>query len=212
MCGIIGVFKHEGDANVEIYEGLLMLQHRGQDSGAPACGSRRVAWAAQPAAQHQAHAAIYLFGLPHKPGVAVGCARVAVAWELSNCPVRLPARRPVSACRALVDPGACLPPLAAGMVTTDWRKFYEYKNNGLVKDVFSKQSQLDALSGEGGPRGASGGAPGGGAPGAPRARLLPALPLLRCACGALLGPVKPRPPRRLPPRPPWAHLPARHAV
>lgn len=67
MCGIIGVFKHEGDANVEIYEGLLMLQHRGQDS--------------------------------------------------------------------------------AGMVTTDWRKFYEYKNNGLVKDVFSKQSQLDALSG-----------------------------------------------------------------
>lgn len=33
MCGIIGVFKHEGDANVEIYEGLLMLQHRGQDSG-----------------------------------------------------------------------------------------------------------------------------------------------------------------------------------
>ncbi len=33
MCGIIGVFKHEGEANVEIYEGLLMLQHRGQDSG-----------------------------------------------------------------------------------------------------------------------------------------------------------------------------------
>lgn len=32
MCGIIGVFKHEGNANVEIYEGLLMLQHRGQDS------------------------------------------------------------------------------------------------------------------------------------------------------------------------------------
>ena len=32
MCGIIGVFKHGGHANVEIYEGLLMLQHRGQDS------------------------------------------------------------------------------------------------------------------------------------------------------------------------------------
>jgi len=32
MCGIIGVFKHDGSANVEIYEGLLMLQHRGQDS------------------------------------------------------------------------------------------------------------------------------------------------------------------------------------
>lgn len=32
MCGIIGVYKHDGNANVEIYEGLLMLQHRGQDS------------------------------------------------------------------------------------------------------------------------------------------------------------------------------------
>ncbi|EFN59299.1 hypothetical protein CHLNCDRAFT_137657 [Chlorella variabilis] len=67
MCGIIGVFKHEGEANVEIYEGLLMLQHRGQDS--------------------------------------------------------------------------------AGMVSTDWRKFYEYKANGLVKDVFSQQSRLDTLKG-----------------------------------------------------------------
>ena len=32
MCGIIGVYKTEGNANVELYEGLLMLQHRGQDS------------------------------------------------------------------------------------------------------------------------------------------------------------------------------------
>jgi amidophosphoribosyltransferase len=32
MCGIIGVHKFTGNANVEIYEGLLMLQHRGQDS------------------------------------------------------------------------------------------------------------------------------------------------------------------------------------
>ena len=31
-CGIIGIFKHSGNAAVEIYEGLLMLQHRGQDS------------------------------------------------------------------------------------------------------------------------------------------------------------------------------------
>lgn len=30
MCGIIGVYKTQGDANVELYEGLLMLQHRGQ--------------------------------------------------------------------------------------------------------------------------------------------------------------------------------------
>ena len=32
MCGIIGIYKRQGPANVELYEGLLMLQHRGQDS------------------------------------------------------------------------------------------------------------------------------------------------------------------------------------
>ena len=32
MCGIMGVFRQEGDVAPEIYEGLLMLQHRGQDS------------------------------------------------------------------------------------------------------------------------------------------------------------------------------------
>lgn len=58
MCGIIGIYKRSGAVNVELYEGLLMLQHRGQDS--------------------------------------------------------------------------------AGMVTTDWEKFREYKENGLVKDVFTK--------------------------------------------------------------------------
>lgn len=31
-CGILGIFKHQGEVSVEIYEGLLMLQHRGQDS------------------------------------------------------------------------------------------------------------------------------------------------------------------------------------
>lgn len=67
MCGIIGIYKHEGSANVEIYEGLLMLQHRGQDS--------------------------------------------------------------------------------AGMVTLDLEKFYEFKANGLVKDVFDDQSTLDTLKG-----------------------------------------------------------------
>ena len=30
MCGIIGIFRQAGDVSVEIYEGLLMLQHRGQ--------------------------------------------------------------------------------------------------------------------------------------------------------------------------------------
>jgi amidophosphoribosyltransferase len=67
MCGIIGIFKHEGNANVELYEGLLMLQHRGQDS--------------------------------------------------------------------------------AGMVTTDWERFKEYKENGLVKDVFASESVLDKMKG-----------------------------------------------------------------
>jgi glutamine phosphoribosylpyrophosphate amidotransferase len=28
MCGIIGIFKQEGPVNVELYEGLLMLQVR----------------------------------------------------------------------------------------------------------------------------------------------------------------------------------------
>lgn len=67
MCGIVGVYKSEGPANVEIYEGLLMLQHRGQDS--------------------------------------------------------------------------------AGMVTTDGAKFFEYKANGLVKDVFDDASVMDKLKG-----------------------------------------------------------------
>lgn len=67
MCGIIGIFKHEGNVNVELYEGLLMLQHRGQDS--------------------------------------------------------------------------------AGMVTTDWEKFKEYKENGLVKDVFANQNLMDSMKG-----------------------------------------------------------------
>ncbi|KXZ51400.1 hypothetical protein GPECTOR_12g362 [Gonium pectorale] len=67
MCGIIGIFKYEGNANVELYEGLLMLQHRGQDS--------------------------------------------------------------------------------AGMVTTDWSRFKEHKENGLVKDVFGKQDVMDSMKG-----------------------------------------------------------------
>ena len=32
MCGIIGIHRVEGAASAELYEGLLMLQHRGQDS------------------------------------------------------------------------------------------------------------------------------------------------------------------------------------
>ncbi|MEW5316549.1 MAG: hypothetical protein WDW38_007917 [Sanguina aurantia] len=65
MCGIIGIFKHEGNASIELYEGLLMLQHRGQDS--------------------------------------------------------------------------------AGMVTTSWKKFREYKENGLVKDVFGDKAVMDTM-------------------------------------------------------------------
>jgi hypothetical protein len=47
MCGIIGIYKHEGNVNVEVYEGLLMLQHRGQDSAGssrePGCGAQYTA-------------------------------------------------------------------------------------------------------------------------------------------------------------------------
>ena len=32
MCGIVGIFRHEGQVSAELYEGLPMLQHRGQDS------------------------------------------------------------------------------------------------------------------------------------------------------------------------------------
>jgi len=32
MCGIFGIYRTSGDVSPEIYEGLLMLQHRGQDS------------------------------------------------------------------------------------------------------------------------------------------------------------------------------------
>lgn len=67
MCGIIGIFKHEGDANVEVYEGLLSLQHRGQDS--------------------------------------------------------------------------------AGIVTTNWKRFHEHRDNGLVSDVFKDQALIDRLTG-----------------------------------------------------------------
>lgn len=70
MCGIIGIFKHLGSANVDLYEALLMLQHRGQDS--------------------------------------------------------------------------------AGIVTTDWNRFSEFKDNGLVKDVFKSRSILDRLQGSSG--------------------------------------------------------------
>lgn len=31
-CGIIGIYRADGAVSVELYEGLLMLQHRGQDS------------------------------------------------------------------------------------------------------------------------------------------------------------------------------------
>lgn len=66
-CGIIGIYKTQGAAAFELYEGLLMLQHRGQDS--------------------------------------------------------------------------------AGMVTTDFERFVEKKENGLVKDVFHSKNVMDKLPG-----------------------------------------------------------------
>jgi amidophosphoribosyltransferase len=66
-CGIIGIFGRSGSVAADLYEGLLMLQHRGQDS--------------------------------------------------------------------------------AGMVTTDWDKFVEYKGNGLVRDVFKQEKVMNSLQG-----------------------------------------------------------------
>ena len=66
-CGIIGIYKAQGLASFELYEGLLMLQHRGQDS--------------------------------------------------------------------------------AGMVTTDFERFVEKKENGLVKEVFHSKKVMDKLPG-----------------------------------------------------------------
>lgn len=36
---------------------------------------------------------------------------------------------------------------SAGMVTTDWNKFREYKDNGLVKDVFANKAVMEKLKG-----------------------------------------------------------------
>ena len=36
---------------------------------------------------------------------------------------------------------------SAGMVTTDGHRFHEYKDNGLVREVFGKQRTLDSLTG-----------------------------------------------------------------
>jgi hypothetical protein len=66
MCGIMGVFRQEGDVAPEIYEGLLMLQHRGQDSAGASlplssrfspCGSvpRYIVWAASPRTHANRH-------------------------------------------------------------------------------------------------------------------------------------------------------------
>lgn len=50
-------------------------------------------------------------------------------------------------CCAHVSVPACRGQDSAGMVTTDWAKFREYKDNGLVKDVFTKKSTMDKLQG-----------------------------------------------------------------
>ena len=36
---------------------------------------------------------------------------------------------------------------SAGMVTTDWVKFHERKDNGLVSDVFNSESRMRKLPG-----------------------------------------------------------------
>ncbi len=36
---------------------------------------------------------------------------------------------------------------SAGMVTTDWERFAEHKDNGLVRDVFGTQTVMNQLKG-----------------------------------------------------------------
>ena len=37
---------------------------------------------------------------------------------------------------------------SAGMVTTDDQRFFEHKDNGLVRDVFGSQDVIDTLKGK----------------------------------------------------------------
>ena len=32
MCGIVGIYNKSGDVSADIYDGLIQVQHRGQDA------------------------------------------------------------------------------------------------------------------------------------------------------------------------------------
>lgn len=38
------------------------------------------------------------------------------------------------------------------MVTTDWRRFHEHKDNGLVSDVFASEARMAKLPGDSWPK------------------------------------------------------------
>lgn len=94
MCGIIGVYKHEGNANVEIYEGLLMLQVGGEAVPGAAPAPARRACSVQ---SRKARA-----GRPGRPTQSCGVAAKGVQGSPA-------ARRPR---RRSLDPPATLPPPA----------------------------------------------------------------------------------------------------
>lgn len=151
---------------MEIYEGLLMLQHRGQDSGAwRLWRAGRPAWTAgrrpmrgrgadgglhgcawgPPSAWRLAAPRQFCTGM-HAACIRCWCCHVLPALSACRAAPASPAPNRAASCPPPARSRPLLPP-AAGMVSTDWRKFYEYKANGLVKDVFSQQSRLDTLKG-----------------------------------------------------------------
>ena len=170
MCGIIGVYRSDGSANVELYEGLLMLQHRGQDSaGAPyptpgsssarhACAALLQAGSSSAAAGVRSCNAQCSSAQQSSSAATGGPPRTRLGSYTPNVPscIQPPPlkshtrnARPIWAPNPLTHPALPHPTRDqyAGMVTTDRNKFYEYKDNGLVKDVFTKQSTLDKLKG-----------------------------------------------------------------
>jgi hypothetical protein len=124
-CGIIGIHKQGGFANAELYEGLLSLQHRGQvrtDTSAPL----RLPW-------HHRALDINILG---------SCSEYIAALTAVMCPNVIQHLHSIcdsERCRCHQD--------SAGMVTTDWVKFHERKDNGLVSDVFNSESRMRKLPG-----------------------------------------------------------------
>lgn len=151
MCGIIGIFKTEGQAAPELYEGLLMLQHRGQDSAG--MGEQQPP---RPPPKPSQQPATSSYGNQRCSFRAARALKSFVTATPRRAWPRLPAAAPCTPAlphhsipfRPNTFSSPPPPPPLPHAVTTDWAKFREYKDNGLVKDVFNSQEQLDKLKGK----------------------------------------------------------------